>query len=382
MTTLVVCLDGTGQIKVQVNPWPTNISRMFDTIGGVSVDAGNGSFETTVAGPPAFTAKYIPGVGTQGDPVLKLLGNAFGDGIAEPIVRGYTFLSRNYAPGDDIILTGFSRGATAARALAGLIVNQGLLDSSRYAPTDKTAAYLRAIGAWYAYRQPKGNLVGQIGLGIISGTLGQPVPTLTAADFTPPPPIRAVGVFDTVSSLGLPLPTFGAAGIGTTFDFSILDTSLHPDIAAGFHALAADETRDLFSPTFWAARAGVVQQIFPGCHSDVGGGFPHHGLSDAALDWMLNQLGSVGLVYDTGRLGGADGDRGFAPSPLDIAQNDGATPPFVFTPRSARAFPAGAAVPSQSLLDRTKGPPTEMIPSITPTPYKPIGTYADGQPLC
>jgi hypothetical protein len=184
-------------------------------------------------------------------------------------------------------------------------------------------------------------------------------------------------VFDTVSSLGLPLPTLGAAGLGAAFDFSILDTSLSPDIAAGFHALAADETRDVFSPTFWAARDGVVQQVFPGCHSDVGGGFRHYGLSDAALAWMLEQLATVGLVYDTRRLGP---ERPFAPNALDIAQNDAATPPFVFTPRSARAFPA-SAVPSASLLTR-KDEPTEMIPSVAPTPYRPIGVYDDGRPLC
>src|SRR5271167_3863719 len=116
MVIHVVCLDGTNQVKIQA--YPTNIARIFDSLGGIAADAGNGSFETTVAGPSVITGKYLPGVGTQGDPVLKILGNAFGDGIAEPIVRGYTYLSRNYNAGDEIIITGFSRGATAARAIA------------------------------------------------------------------------------------------------------------------------------------------------------------------------------------------------------------------------------------------------------------------------
>jgi uncharacterized protein (DUF2235 family) len=145
MVIHVVCLDGTNQVKIQA--YPTNIARIFDSLGGVAADAGNGSFETTVAGPPVVTGKYLPGVGTQGDPVLKILGNAFGDGIAEPIVRGYTFLSRNYDAGDEIIVTGFSRGATAARALAGLVAAQGLLNNTRYDSNDKTTAYLRAVAA-------------------------------------------------------------------------------------------------------------------------------------------------------------------------------------------------------------------------------------------
>ena len=116
-------------------------------------DAGYGSVETASAGPSPIAGKYLPGVGTQGNPILKLLGAAFGDGIAELVVRGYTFLSRNYTPGDDIFITGFSRGATAARALAGFVVGQGLLEPDRYNPAFKNDAYVRAVAAWYHYRR-------------------------------------------------------------------------------------------------------------------------------------------------------------------------------------------------------------------------------------
>jgi uncharacterized protein (DUF2235 family) len=369
MVMNVVCLDGTNQVRNQANP--TNISRIFDCLGGEPIDAGNESWETSVAGPTATSGKYLPGVGTQGDPVLRILGNAFGDGIAEPIVRGYTFLSRNYTAGDEIIITGFSRGATAARALAGLVVAKGLLDKTKYEPDDKTGAYLRAVSAWYSYREPNPDLADRARLELISGTLGLQVPQLTAADLTPPPSIRAVAVFDTVSSLGLPLLSLTG---GASFDFSICNTTLDDAVENGFHALAADETRDLFSPTFWAARPGVVQQVFPGCHSDVGGGYPNRGLSDGALEWMLSQLKTVGLAVDQSRLSPA-----LAPDPLAVAQDDGATFPFKFTPRSARAFPE-TAKPSDFLRSRL-GKPTEMLPSLAPAPYVPKGTYADGGSL-
>src|SRR6201999_3156496 len=94
--------------------------------------ADHGSFETAIGAPPTLWGKYLPGVGTEGDIALKVLGNLFGDGIAEPIVRGYTFLSRNYQAGDAIIITGFSRGATAARALAGFVAGRGLLNRAAY----------------------------------------------------------------------------------------------------------------------------------------------------------------------------------------------------------------------------------------------------------
>jgi hypothetical protein len=149
---------------------------------------------------------------------------------------------------------------------------------------------------------------------------------------------------------------------------------LSNNIQFGFHALAADETRDLFSPTFWAVRNGVIQEVFPGCHSDVGGGYPNRGLSDGALDWMLAQLETAGLVCDRTKL-----DPPLTPNALDVAQDDGATFPFVLTPRSARAFPDSATA-SVPLLSRWNAL-TEMLPSISPQRYMAIGTYADGRLL-
>ena len=202
MAFRVVCMDGTDQVKQQ--PHPTNIARIFDCLGGLPFDGGNNSLETVGTVEVALSGKYLPGVGSQGDQVLKILGNAFGDGIAEPIVRGYTFLSHDYMAGDEIVIVGFSRGATAARALAGLVAAKGLLKRSKYNPNLKTDAYLRAVSAWYEYRKPNGNLVDQARLELISGISERDVPTLTPDDYVSPTPVRAVAVFDTVSSLGIP----------------------------------------------------------------------------------------------------------------------------------------------------------------------------------
>ncbi len=152
MTTHVVCLDGTGQTRLQPNP--TNIALTFNAMGGIIVDADNGSFESTLTfnGPVVQVGKYLSGVGTEGIPLFKLVEQSVGAGIAEQIVRGYTFLSRNYEPGDEIIIIGCSRGAAAARCLAGFVVGQGLLNPANYHPENKNAAYLRGIAAWYRYR--------------------------------------------------------------------------------------------------------------------------------------------------------------------------------------------------------------------------------------
>ena len=365
MAVHVVCLDGTGQIKAQ--PCPTNIPRIFDALGGVVVDGGNGSWETTVAA-PALVGKYLPGVGTQGNVFLEFLGKAFGDGLAEPIVRGYTFLSRNYSAGGEIVITGFSRGAAAARALAGFVAVQGLLDPTKYDPTNKDAAYLRAIAAWYAYRAHNPQYANQDRLTHVPVPDDEAVPTLAVSDFVAVPAIKAVGVFDTVSSLGLPhLNSQGDA----IYDFAICDTTLNPKIERGFHALAADEIRDVFAPTFWASRNGIEQVIFPGAHSDVGGGYAQRGLSDGALDWMLGKLASVGVPFDRSKI-----NPPITINPLDIAHDDSVTWPLRDTPKRPRAFPESASVHASVAARWDKL--TCILPADVTVPYQAVGRYADG----
>lgn len=48
-------------------------------------------------------------------------------GLSENIRVAYSFICNNYAPGDEIILIGFSRGAFTARSIAALIYSVGLL---------------------------------------------------------------------------------------------------------------------------------------------------------------------------------------------------------------------------------------------------------------
>jgi len=80
---------------------------------------------------------YIPGVGSLSDKkhyfitkriFKQLLGLAFGYGLQEKVLEGYKFLSENYQEGDEIYLFGFSRGAYAAKVLAGMMELCGLID--------------------------------------------------------------------------------------------------------------------------------------------------------------------------------------------------------------------------------------------------------------
>src|SRR5262249_12173668 len=64
---------------------------------------------------------YHDGVGNDGGIVERLLGGAIGLGLKKIVRACYEFIVNKFNPGDEIYIFGFSRGAYAARALAGMI---------------------------------------------------------------------------------------------------------------------------------------------------------------------------------------------------------------------------------------------------------------------
>lgn len=379
MTTHVVCLDGTGQTYNQTGPGkvPTNISLTFTAMGGIVADADNGSFESTLAvnNIDVQVGKYLPGVGTSGLQLFESIEQATGEGVAESVVRGYTFLSRNYQPGDEIIITGFSRGAAAARCLAGFVVGQGLLNPANYDPTDKNGAYLRAIGAWDQYRSSQPSLNNNLLLTTVVAGFGQQVPPLAQSDYISVERILAVGVYDTVSSSGV--PNLFDRG---SYAFSFANTDLSPKVLNGYHALAADEIRSSFLATYWTPRDNVTQFIFPGAHSDVGGGYPEHGLSDRAFAWMLPNLKSQGLRFDLANI------PALAPNALDFGHDDSDQPLFQNLPKAARVFPnvsfeGSPAFSADTSIGVRWGNVVTVLQARTSGPYHATGTFNGGKPL-
>ena len=238
-------------------------------------------------------AKYLHGVGDSDNELVKLLGGTIGAGLVGRVIRGYTFISRNYVAGDRIHLVGFSRGAYTARALAGLIAAKGLLSAKTNKLEDHEAAYKLGSSVWGAYREEalKSNLpaFGRVQAWMLS------VPHLfdqvvNADQLVPDVKIKTVAVWDTVGSVGI--PAFDSHG-HVVEALKFVDNKLSDAVEKGFHAISLDECRESFPSCGWDRDDGrVVQVLFPGAHADVGGGYPvdESGLSDVALMWMTEQL--------------------------------------------------------------------------------------------
>jgi hypothetical protein len=260
-------------------------------------------------GEPVQIAKYIHGVGTSKLVIDKVAGGAFGVGVIARIARGYTYISRNYVPGDSIVIVGFSRGAYTARALAGLIAGQGLLKPD-LASADDNARYDTAAEAWFRWRHKQDTTLQRLLDGLTEFMRlhkAFPNPKSLNDNSFVPVDIAAVAVWDTVGELGIPFYHMGAV-----IDlFKFCDNQLNPKVKLGIHAVSIDEERLPFTPTLWAPDgARVSQRLFAGGHCDVGGGYAEHGLSDIPLLWIVERLKQpdIGLKFKPDPPAPASGD--------------------------------------------------------------------------
>lgn len=285
---------------------------------------------------------YIPGVGTMDSQNLfgrgiqkikSLLGLAFGLGLEDDVLDAYRYICRNYrtrafyskaaaAPDakafhdDQIYIFGFSRGAYAARVLAGFIHNFGLI------PVDRLHLAAQAFRAYRAVTDSDPDEKPDV----VFQNLREYELVLKPNDEVP---VRYLGLFDTVSSMvRVPPIAFSRKAVKRWFrhikDYrSLIDYGSHanvdnnPTVRIVSHALAVNERRAMFRPQFWYVAMDdngqptgnryfrnrykrsphkrtqfVEQRWFPGFHSDVGGSAleERSGIGKVALVWMIDHL--------------------------------------------------------------------------------------------
>ncbi|MBT8379277.1 MAG: DUF2235 domain-containing protein [Ignavibacteria bacterium] len=220
---------------------------------------------------------YDRGVGTEGGLLIKLAGGMTGLGISQNIKDLYQFLINNYENEDKVYCFGFSRGAYTVRSLSGLIDKCGLLKKEFSNKIKK------------AYRLYKKRKLTADSQEIIE--FKNKYCVLCKIHF--------LGVWDTVGSLGLPIP--GLRLLTRPF-YKFHNEKLSPVVQNAFQALAIDEQRKHFTPSIWK-KEGVqsyqtIKQVwFPGAHTNIGGGYVDAGLSDIAFLWMKSKAEECGLKF-------------------------------------------------------------------------------------
>jgi uncharacterized protein (DUF2235 family) len=236
---------------------------------------------------------YSAGVGTQfGE---RLRGGMFGIGINEEVVSAYEWLVEHYEQDAQLFIFGFSRGAFTARSLAGFISKCGLLKPG--SPVSMKQLFER-------YRKGTAESVRALGK-VVESELS--LEDKWIKEYSRPIPIWFQGVWDTVGSLGVPIPCVPKV---SREDFAFLETDLRINDTHAYHALAIDEHREAFKPTLWmksTPKQGqtypprdldhVEQRWFVGAHANVGGGYENDLLAQIPLEWLMSKAIAHGLEF-------------------------------------------------------------------------------------
>lgn len=300
---IVLFSDGTGNSAARLQK--TNVWRLYQALKRTQQQI----------------AYYDDGVGTSAWKPLALIGGAVGFGLARNVQDIYTFLCRNYEPGDEIFAFGFSRGAFTIRILGGLIAARGI------APRGLDLEQ-RVKQEWKAYRQKYGRF-------------GTKRPSESRQHDVQ---IRFMGLWDTVDAYGFPLEEMRIAWDYLVWPLSMRDRELSTRVQDAYHALSIDDERQTFHPVLWTekgqapattiAEERITQVWFAGVHSNLGGGYPDDSLSYVSLKWMLRQAERCGLEFD-------DDYRDFIENELDEAgkiynPRGGLSALYRYMPRSIR----------------------------------------------
>ncbi|KAG0126860.1 hypothetical protein HOY82DRAFT_626781 [Tuber indicum] len=220
---LILCFDGTGN-QSKGNDGDTNILKIFRMLdregsdqSGIGTYIANGTLSRVHVGSRLKTWYQ------------KALDAAVGTSFDQHVMGGYKFLIRFYAPGDDIYLFGFSRGAYTARFLAEMLdhvrlVSQGNEEMVMFAWKTFSNWQQRKEGVgWGARKQDMCNY-----MRAFRETFARPVRR-----------VQFLGLFDTVNSV----PRFENAWLKRSAGFPYTARSTARVIR---HAIGIDERRAEF----------------------------------------------------------------------------------------------------------------------------------------
>lgn len=290
----------------------TNVWKVFDAVASKNMPSGPDAryvrgIASTNAPPPVtdldetlpVKAKWHTALGNAvrdlvqaGRYVPNQFESATGWGMALQIQRAYSYLCQHYAYGDRVSIFGFSRGAFAARSLAGFVDQVGLLLRSAARGMHRrylvTLAYeLYRTGKYEKWLELRRFLTQMEGVSI-------PGPGREGLQSTILP-IYFIGVWDTVDALGIEALGRDNANIPIVRNHTRhhVAQDVPSNVTHARHALSLHELREAFEPVLWNGcnPEQVLKQVwFAGAHADVGGGYADSGHSVHALDWMVSEF--------------------------------------------------------------------------------------------
>jgi hypothetical protein len=205
---IIICCDGTWQSSTTNNEnVPSNVTRLTRYLLKIGRDHEQNQWQQIVY--------YDAGIGTGVHTMEAKRQGLTGSGFVGNVIEAYNFIVLNYNPGDKIFCFGFSRGAYTARAVAGLVTDIGIIRPRDMQDFPKLYVIYQNHTHSHTFRKSKEwrewvdgeRLFDPAQQGIAEAWKHSPAQWKQRPHGEAPESTRwveAVGVFDTVGSLGVP----------------------------------------------------------------------------------------------------------------------------------------------------------------------------------
>ena len=247
---IVLCCDGTWCGDSEGTT--TNVKILADIIADKVVE--NGVHHSRADG--YVTVCYFDGTGIEGSFTDYLVNGAIAEDIKTKCIEGYKFIVDHFEHDKQVWMFGLSRGAYTVRCIAGMINNIGIIKNIN-SNVDDLCEF-----AYYMYRSkdpqyaPGGNYADEF--------------KVAYSHSYNYPPIKFMGLMDTVGSLGIP-----KIDSGVSLSYEFYDQNVSNEVDCVFQALATHDRLSVFEPCFARRKEGSptttpVEVWFPGAHYDIG----------------------------------------------------------------------------------------------------------------
>jgi len=265
MRRIIVLSDGTWcgrETGTQSNIY--HLAKFF----GIPIDNSNAEDEYTLPATSTMAARYRHGVGLNSTFLDYLFNGVTAQDLAAECISAYKFIVDHYTEGDEIMLFGLSRGAYTVRCVAGMINNCGIV---RKPATDAQTDLLcdevyRLYRSRYHINRPHSEQS-------IDFRARHSWPLIGDEGKDEPPrraPVRFMGLFDTVGSLGI--PTF-TGGVGLDWP-EFYDQNVSSVVEEVYHLVSLHDRFWVFQPCLASrkdySKSNIDEEWIPGVHYDLG----------------------------------------------------------------------------------------------------------------
>ncbi|KAH7176241.1 hypothetical protein EDB81DRAFT_940196 [Dactylonectria macrodidyma] len=272
------------------------------------------------------SAWYMHGVGLGSTFLDYVFNGLTAQDIADQCIAAYRFIVDNYSyPDRQLWMFGFSRGAFLVRSVAGMINNCGIvkpvMNDDGNVNEDQTSLLCQHVYKIYRSDDPIHDPHSAQSRAFRRNASWPLIGDEALSDPPLIPPVKFIGAFDTVGSLGI--PDF-VGGVGLDWP-QFHDQNVSTVVELVYHAICLHERLYIFPPCHARRNPnperpkdfGITEKWFPGVHYDLGrqrfrflrafgGGWlerllsrwdwasrevqPNEVLADLGLKWMLEAV--------------------------------------------------------------------------------------------